>query len=130
MGVIVWKGELVLLGERIEEHTENCWQFPGGHLESGESVIECAMREVREETGLRLSEATQACYTNELFHAGDRQYITLYVSGRWQGGEPEPLEPGKCARWQWFHYRDLPQPLFQPIRHLLQQEPDLRSACS
>ena len=28
------------------------WSFPGGHVESGESFYDCAVREVKEETGL------------------------------------------------------------------------------
>ncbi|MDR0518837.1 MAG: 8-oxo-dGTP diphosphatase [Clostridiales Family XIII bacterium] len=34
--------------------------FPGGHLEYGESLTECAIREVREETGLAI-EAPEPC---------------------------------------------------------------------
>ena len=30
------------------------WEFQGGHIEPGETPEECALREVREETGLRL----------------------------------------------------------------------------
>lgn len=42
-------GELLLL-----HHTEeDRWCFPKGHLESGESVVEAAVREVTEETGLK-----------------------------------------------------------------------------
>ena len=33
------------------------WGLPGGWREPGESVVECVLREVREETGLELAEA-------------------------------------------------------------------------
>ncbi len=32
----------------------NTYQFPGGHLESGETLIDCIIREVKEETGIEL----------------------------------------------------------------------------
>ena len=31
------------------------WSFPGGHVEKGESMYDCAVREVKEETGLEIS---------------------------------------------------------------------------
>lgn len=34
------------------------FNFPGGHVEENESFIECALRELTEETGLELTDAT------------------------------------------------------------------------
>jgi 8-oxo-dGTP pyrophosphatase MutT (NUDIX family) len=53
-GVVVWlgthgRGPLYLL---IQDSYGN-WGFPKGHVEPGEAAAEAAIREVREETGLR-----------------------------------------------------------------------------
>jgi len=122
---MLWKGDCLLLGERVAADGAHEWQFPGGHLEMGETVLECAAREVLEETGLSFSFAEHAAFSNEMFLAGEREYITLYVTATHSSGEPEVMEPDKCIRWQWFPYNQLPAPLFLPIINLLKQAPDL-----
>jgi len=53
VGVIVVRAESLLLGKRKNSHGEGEWSFAGGHLEFGETVEECARRELEEETGLK-----------------------------------------------------------------------------
>lgn len=122
---MLWKGNSLLLGQRIDRHEENFWQFPGGHLEFGESVLECAAREVQEETGLDIDFAEHAGFTNEMFSVRGREYVTLYVTAACLSGEPEIKEPDKCLGWQWFPVDKLPEPLFPPIVTYLKQVPDL-----
>ncbi len=121
VGVLVWQGQQLLLGQRISENRANCWQFPGGHLETGETVIECAQREVQEETGLEITAPRHLGFTDLLFEQAGRQYITLLVSADYHSGEAKALEPDKCAGWQWFDYRQLPAPLFLPIKRFMAQ---------
>lgn len=125
VGVLVWKGDSLLLGKRFDPHGGTVWQFPGGHLEIGESVMQCAAREVREETGVEVAGARHAGFTDELFSIAGRHYVVLYVSANYVSGEARVLEPEKCQCWQWFHYNELPSPLFEPITNLLKQTPVL-----
>ena len=121
VGVLVWRDKQLLLGKRITEKQDVSWQFPGGHLESDETVIQCASREVLEETGLTVKAQRHLGFTNTMFSVGEQQYITLFVSCDYAVGKAQVLEPEKCEVWQWFDYQDLPSPLFQPIEIFLAQ---------
>ena len=55
VGVIVTKGDRVLLIKRKGAHGQGTWSTPGGHLEYGESPEECAARETAEETGVDIT---------------------------------------------------------------------------
>ena len=117
--MIVLRDGLVLLGERIGAHGAGTWALPGGHLEFGESVEQCARREVLEETGLDVEPIGAGPYTSDVFSAEQRHYVTLFVLARGAHGEPQRREPHKCARWQWCRWSALPTPLFAPLQTLL-----------
>lgn len=112
---------MVLLGKRKSAHGSDCWAFPGGHLEFGESVEECAARELYEETGLTATKISCGPYTNDIFIEAEKHYITLYAFADTSVGEPEVREPEKCACWEWFKWDTLPAPLFLPIQNLIRQ---------
>jgi 8-oxo-dGTP diphosphatase len=121
VGVILCDGARVLLGLRHGSHGAETWSFPGGHLEYGESPIECAKRELSEETGLSASEFSVGPFTNDIFEDQNKHYVTLFVVATYAGGNPEIKEPDKCKQWKWFEWDRLPLPLFLPIRNLLNQ---------
>ncbi|WP_321495154.1 NUDIX hydrolase [uncultured Desulfobacter sp.] len=122
VAVIVTRNRKVLLGKRKGAHGAGSWAFPGGHLEFNESIIDCASREVYEETGLCIKNCRYGTFTNDLFKAHNKHYVTLSVVCDYESGEPEIKEPDKCEEWKWFSWDNLPQPLFLSLRHLLDQD--------
>ena len=121
LGVIVLKDGRVLMGKRINAHGEGHWSFPGGHLEYQESPEEGVIREVMEETGLTVTNIQPGPFTNDIFEAEGKHYVTLFMIAEHQSGEPEVKELDKCKRWEWRDWHDMPQPLFLPIVNLLRQ---------
>ncbi len=126
VGVLIWKNKKLLLGKRINKDKSYCWQFPGGHLEDNESIVECACREVLEETSLQIKKLRHLGFTDKPFEMNQQQYITLFVSAEYESGEAQALEPNKCESWQWFDHTNLPSPLFLPILLFLEQQSALK----
>jgi 8-oxo-dGTP diphosphatase len=118
VGVLVLREGRVLLGQRKGSHGAGTWALPGGHLEFGETVAQCAVREVLEETGLDIHAVTPAPYTNDVFEAEGKHYITLFVTAHSTAGEPALCEPDKCSEWRWCRWSELPAPLFPPLATL------------
>lgn len=112
VGVMVWRDGRVLLGRRKGAHGAGQWSFPGGHLEKGESILDCAQREVREECGLEIQRVRfQFGARSSAFLP--RDYLHIGVVAASDAGEPLVLEPDKCDGWEW--WRDqypLPSPMF------------------
>jgi A/G-specific adenine glycosylase len=87
---LVWRGERLLIARRASEGLlGGLWEFPGGKPEPGESLEAACVREVREETGLRVA-VTAPFLTVE--HAYSHFRVTLHLfhcaAGR---GTPRPL---------------------------------------
>ena len=121
VGVIVIREGRVLLGKRKGSHGAGTWALPGGHLEFGESVENCAKRETEEETGLHLKTIRPGPYTNDVMASEGQHYLTVFVQATPEAGEPKTLEPDKCEAWAWFKWSELPENLFLPLENLRNQ---------
>ncbi len=118
VGVIVVKNGKVLLGKRKGSHGAGAWSLAGGHLEYGETVEECALRELAEETGLKGLHVEPGPWVNDVIEE-DKHYITLFAFVKEFEGEAQLLEPNKCDGWEWFDWYNLPEPLFLPFKSLI-----------
>jgi len=121
VGVLIIQNGCVLLGKRKGAHGAGTWSAPGGHLEFGESIDACARRETLEETGLELLDLQYGPFTNNVFEADKKHYVTVFVLAKPVGSKAKVLEPDKCEGWAWFEWATLPEPLFPPLATLLSQ---------
>ncbi|CAH7305978.1 NUDIX domain-containing protein [Vibrio sp. 070316B] len=121
VAAVIFREGRILLGERIGSHGANTWATPGGHLELGESIEECAQRETLEETGLEVGDFKKLGFTNDIFEKEGKHYVTLYVVATSTSSEPQVMEPHQCKQWQWFDLDELPEPLFLPLVNLLKE---------
>lgn len=116
IGVMIMKDDgSVLLGQRRTSHGTGEWGFPGGHLEFGETLEECARREVEEETGLTVGDIQLISVADEMRYIseGKNHYVNIGLKAEYVGGEPLPKEEDKCDSWHWFSLEQLPEPLYE-----------------
>jgi len=111
----------VLLGHRIgTDHGNDTWSFPGGHLDWGETVHECAIREVKEETGLDIHGIELITVYDQLdFIDIGKHYINIGTRALHVEGEPKNMEPLKCKGWKWFDLENLPENLMPPTKAII-----------
>ena len=104
----------LLLGLRLSKHGEGTWSFPGGHLEFGETMIEAAIRETKEETGLEVANLELISVADELGALDKgKHYVNIGFKAESFNGEPKITEAEKWAKWEWFDIDNLPSPLFE-----------------
>lgn len=80
---MVYEGSRILLQNRVKEDWKG-YTFPGGHTESGESFVECVIREMKEETGLDI-EKPILCGIKQFPIAQGRYIVLLFKTDRFSG---------------------------------------------
>jgi 8-oxo-dGTP pyrophosphatase MutT (NUDIX family) len=105
-----------------------CWQLPGGHLEPGETLPECAIREALEEVDVTVApeDLRFAHVSQVLTSAGASRLALFFEAASWRG-VPANREPALCDGLGLFPLRQLPRPMVpymaQAISRYLRQEP-------
>jgi 8-oxo-dGTP diphosphatase len=119
VGIVVTREKQVLLLKRKNVHGSGSWSTPGGHLEYGETPEECALREVMEETGVRIGEPRFIGITNDVFEEYGKHYITIWMVADVKEGSITIGAPYEMSEVGWFDWDRLPEPLFLPLKQLL-----------
>ena len=101
----------VLLIQRGHEPFKGCWAFPGGFMNMDETTEQCAVRELEEETGLKVADIQQiGAYSKVDRDPRGRTVTVAYLAVI---DKPEAVKGlDDAAKAQWFPISALPQLAF------------------
>ena len=98
VGILIDEAGRVLVTRRAPDaHQGGLWEFPGGKVETGETLLEALARELKEELGV-LVEATDALMVLEHDYGDKQVRLDVHLVTCWSG-EPRGLE-GQPLAWQ------------------------------
>lgn len=111
--VVITKGNepKVLLIQRGNEPFKGQWAFPGGFMNMDETTEQCAIRELEEETGLKISKIKQiGAYSKVDRDPRGRTVTVAYLAII---DKPEAVKGlDDAAKAQWFPISNLPKLAF------------------
>jgi 8-oxo-dGTP diphosphatase len=99
---IVRAGQILVV-RRARSPAEGLFSLPGGVVESGETLAQALIREVREETSLAIEPVALAGFRETITRDRDgrveRHFVILPFAARWRAGEVALNEELSEARW-------------------------------
>lgn len=99
------KEGMVLLGMKKRGFGEGRWNGFGGKLEKGESIIDAAIREMREESGLKVEELEERGIINfQFLDTGKLLEVHVFDVLKYNG---EPIETEEMSP-KWFNLDEIP----------------------
>jgi len=111
IGVIVVRDGMVLLARQHVSDGRDFWIVPGGGLKRDEGLLECARREMAEETGLEV-EPVRLLYVGDFFK-GEKHVVDMFFLGKLVGGELKRRED-EIDNLQFFEIERLKQIAIKP----------------
>jgi len=116
---IILRGDSILLQKKTPgRFGEGKWNGPGGKLRPGETPEECAVREVQEETNLRVrSLRLHGALSHYFGEKEEPDWIVYQFSTTEFEGEPEESDEGEL---RWFPLAEIPySEMWQDDEHWL-----------
>ena len=95
-GILIEDGKILLVKQGVTEKRH--WALPGGRLEFGETIEQCLIREVKEETGLGIIVKELLYLTDRLYgdtHIVHISFLVEKTGGRLRSGKELELETEK-----------------------------------
>lgn len=116
---VIKSGEQILLAKRHGHlHQGGKWEFPGGKVETGETVTQALARELAEEVGLKVTGSTPFMLLS--YDYPDKQvlldiHLVTEFNGTAYGVEGQQVEWVHLEKLQEYTFPDANQPILDKI---------------
>lgn len=100
-GAIIFNDNKVLILQQAAGH----WGFPKGHVEKGETEVETAIREIKEETNLDVEINDNYRYTEKYSPTEGVEKEVIYFIAKKIGGEIKPQEE-EVQKIEWLDFEE------------------------
>ncbi len=108
VGIVLKKDQYVFL---VKRRDAGGWSFPGGTVESGETLAQAALREIAEEVGVQVDQTSmRLVHVLPIKADGINKCDVIgfyFLADSWQG-TAKNNEPERHSAAQWFHLDELP----------------------
>ncbi len=104
-------GKFLFLKRQNTGYRDGDYGMPSGHLEDGESLDECIIRETKEEIGIDVKDVEMMV----VVHTHDDYLDFMFKATEWDG-EIQNCEEEKCAEMKWFGLDELPDNITPEIK--------------
>ncbi|MEP1205883.1 MAG: NUDIX hydrolase [Rhizobiaceae bacterium] len=107
----IWRNGRILLAKRSVDPNAGTWAMPGGLVETGERLEQAAIREVREETSLEMSNLIFNRFHEIILRDPENRVERHFVLAMFVGisAEGEAIAGDDAAAVEWFTLDQLPE---------------------
>jgi mutator protein MutT len=112
VGAIIFDAEgRVFLAKRgsLARNERNRWEFPGGGVEFGETLMHALVREIAEEYGCEIEVQELLGVVDHIIPDEGQHWISPMFICRVKSGTPHICEPQKCKEIGWFVIDEIPE---------------------
>jgi len=121
VATVVTKDNRILIGKDTRKG-DAVYGVPGGHWESGETLKECAIREIKEESGAICSNVQLISVYDFYREDKGKSYVTIGMKADYLSGDLKDLHEEGRLDWDWYTTDDaLKLNLFPADRVLIER---------
>lgn len=104
VNVVIKQDNKILMVQENWGAVKGMWNFPAGHLDENENILEGAIREAKEETGFDVKLLGLIGIQNSVYH--DRHVVHFNFSAEIVGGE-ENFHPDEISQIKFIEFGEL-----------------------